>query len=232
MIFKIITLFPEFFESPFKTGLLGKAVESGKIVIEVIDLRNFSDDKFRRCDDYPYGGGSGMVLLAEPLFKAIEYCRKDETEIIVPSASGLMLNQDLIKKFSQKNELCIICGHYEGIDQRVIDEFSDYEISIGDYVLSGGEFSALVIIDAIARYVPGFMSNEESLLEESFENDLLEYPQYTRPSVYRDRAVPEVLLSGNHEKIKSWKLEKSIDKTRKNRPDLFKRHLKRKLTGE
>lgn len=232
MIFKIITLFPEFFESPLKTGLLGKAIDSGKIVIEVIDLRKFSDDKFRRCDDYPYGGGSGMVLLADPLFKAVKNCKTEETEVIIPSARGQLLNQDLIKKFSQKNELCFICGHYEGIDQRVIDEFSDYEVSIGDYILSGGEFSTLVIVDAVARYVPGFMSNEESLLEESFENDLLEYPQYTRPSDYEDMAVPEVLLSGNHEKIKNWRLEKSIEKTRKNRPDLFKRYLKRKLTGE
>lgn len=232
MIFKILTLFPEFFKTPFESGLLGKAVESGKIDIEVVDLRSFSEDKFRRCDDYPYGGGSGMVLMPGPIFRALESIKTEKTRVYLTSASGEVLNNQTVKELSDDEEICIICGHYEGIDQRIIDSFVDKEISIGDYVLSGGEYAALVIIDAIARHVPGFMSNEESLVDESFENGLVEYPQFTRPAEISGMEVPEVLLSGHHENISNWRFQKSLEKTRKIRPDLYKRFLLRKILGE
>jgi len=232
LIFKIITLFPEFFETPLKTGLLGKAVESGIIKVEIIDLRSYSEDKFRRCDDSPYGGGSGMVLLPAPLFKAIESNKGNDTKVVMPGPGGTVLTQDLVKQLTHEKEICFICGHYEGIDQRVVDKHVDMEISVGDYVLSGGEYATLVIVDAVSRYVPGFMSNSDSLLEESFEGDLLEYPHYTRPAEFRGMKVPEVLINGNHKKISEWRLEKSIEKTSRVRPDLYKRYLFRKLVGE
>ena len=199
-----------------------RAVDSGIIRIEIIDLKSFSEDKFHRVDDYPYGGGSGMVLKPEPLFRAIESIRNEKTKVILTTPSGLPLNQNIVKELAKEEDICIICGHYEGVDQRVIDRYVDCELSIGDYVLSGGEYAALVILDAIARYVPGFMSNPDSLNEESFEDDLLEYPHYTRPYDLEGWRTPDILLSGNHEKIKKWRIEKRIEKTKKIRPDLYK----------
>jgi tRNA (guanine37-N1)-methyltransferase len=233
LIFKIVTLFPEFYKSPLESGLLGKAVSSGLIRIEIIDLRDYTGDKFKRCDDSPYGGGTGMVLKPEPLFKALESIGKNAGNFITAMApAGEKLDQELVKKLSQKNEIVIICGHYEGIDQRVIDKFVDLEISIGDYILSGGEFASLVIIDAVSRLIPGFMSNEESVVNESFENYLIEYPQYTRPEVFQEMAVPEVLLSGDHEKIAKWRLDRSIERTKNVRPDLYKKFLINYMSGE
>ena len=232
MIFKIYTLFPDFFESPLSSGLMGKAVSSGIITFKIIDIREYSEDKFKRCDDYPFGGGSGMVLTPGPLFRAITENENSGSKIIYVTPSGKTLNQTFIKELSQLEEVSIICGHYEGIDQRVIDTFVDYEISIGDYVLSGGEYAALVIADAAARYVPGFMSNSDSLVEESFESDLLEYPHYSRPADFMGLKVPDVLLGGNHQDIASWRYNKRIEKTKGNRPDLYKKFLKRKLLGE
>ena len=224
--FKIITLFPEFFQGPLNSSLLQKAIMSNILKVDIIDLRNYAENKFHRCDDYTYGGGSGMVLMPGPLFKAIESQKGEKTKVILTSPSGMLLNQNLVKGLSQEEELCIICGHYEGVDQRVIDQYVDYEISIGDYILSGGEYAALVIIDAISRYIPGFMSNSDSLHEESFEDSLLEYAQYTRPSEIEGWKVPDILLSGNHEKIREWRLNNSIEKTRRVRPDLYKRYIK------
>lgn len=221
--FKVITLFPEFFNSPLTSGLFGKAVEKGIIRTDILDLRNYSDDKFRRCDDSPYGGGSGMVLMPEPLFKCLEEVKNEKTFVIFATPSGHPLSQKLVKELSKKEEICIICGHYEGIDQRVIDRFVDIELSIGDYVVSGGEYAALVIMDAVARYEEGFMSNPSSLEEESFENGLLEYPHYTRPAKLNGMEVPEVLTSGNHAHIKKWRNEESLKKTEKFRPDLYKK---------
>ena len=232
MIFRIYTLFPEFFHSPSKSGLMGKAVESGIIKFEIIDIRNYSEDKFRRCDDYPYGGGSGMVLTPLPLFNAIEANEKGDSCILYTSPSGTPLTQDLVKKLGNLKEISVICGHYEGIDQRIIDRFVNKEVSIGDYVLSGGEYAALVITDAVARYIPGFMSNKDSLLEESFESDLLEYPHYTRPSEFREMSVPDVLIEGDHKKIAQWRHEKRVEKTKGVRPDLYKKYLKRLILGE
>jgi len=232
LIFRIYTLFPEFFGSPVKSGLMGKAVDSGIIKFEIIDIRSYSEDKFNRCDDYPYGGGSGMVLQAGPLSRAIDANEKGKSMRVYVTPSGKPLTQSLVKEMSLVNELSILCGHYEGIDQRVIDEYVDEEISIGDYVLSGGEYAALILTDAVARYVPGFMSNEESLVEESFEDDLLEYPHYTRPAELGGVKVPDVLLSGNHRGIEKWREEKRIEKTRAVRPDLYKKYLMRKIRGE
>ena len=232
MIFKIYTLFPDFFITPLRSGLMGKAQESGIIDFKIIDIREYSEDRFKRCDDYPYGGGSGMVLTPAPLFRAIEENECSGSKIVYTSPSGVKFNQELVGEMSRFNEISIICGHYEGIDQRVIDTFVDYEISIGDYVLSGGEYAALVITDAIARHIPGFMSNSDSLVEESFESDLLEYPQYSRPADYNGLKVPEVLLSGNHKDIAEWRYSKRIEKTKGIRPDLYKKFLKRKILGE
>jgi len=232
LIFKIYTLFPDFFITPLRSGLMGKAQESGIIDFKIIDIREYSEDRFKRCDDYPYGGGSGMVLTPGPLFRAIEENESSGSKIVYTSPSGVKFNQELVGEMSSFNEISIICGHYEGIDQRVIDTFVDYEISIGDYVLSGGEYAALVITDAIARYIPGFMSNSGSLVEESFESDLLEYPHYSRPADYNGLKVPEVLLSGNHKDIAEWRYSKRIEKTKGIRPDLYKKFLKRKILGE
>ena len=233
MIFKIITLFPEFFTSPLKSGLLGKAINNGVIKIEIIDLKEFTGDKFNRCDDSPYGGGTGMVLKPEPLFNALKTIGENSQNFITAmTPAGEKLEQNLVKKLSSEKEIVIICGHYEGIDQRVIDKFVDLEISVGDYILSGGEFASLVLIDAVSRLIPGFMSNEESVVDESFENHLLEYPQYTRPEVFEDMTVPEVLLSGDHKKIAKWRLGRSLEKTRKARPDLYKQYLINFMSGE
>lgn len=232
MIINIITLFPEFFKSPLETGLLGKAINSKIITINLVDLRLFSENKHNRCDDYSYGGGSGMVLKPAPMIKAIKSVKKNETLTLLTTPAGKMLNQNTVKELYEQKEFTIVCGHYEGVDQRVIDRHIDIEISIGDYILSGGEFASLVIVDTIARYVPGFMSNKESLVEESFENDLLEYPQYTRPDNFEDMKVPDILLSGNHSEIEKWRLQKSIEKTKKIRPDLYKKYLSRINKGD
>ena len=232
MIFRIYTLFPEFFHSPLQTGLMGKAVKAGIVKFDIVDIRDYSEDKFKRCDDYPYGGGSGMVLTPAPLFKAIEANENDDSFILYASPSGTPLSQDYVKDLSRLNEISIICGHYEGIDQRVIDKYVSKEISIGDYVLSGGEYAALVITDAVARYIPDFMSNRDSLLEESFVSDLLEYPQFTRPPEFNGMNVPEVLLSGNHKEIAKWRHEKRIEKTKIVRPDLYKKYITRLIPGE
>jgi tRNA (guanine37-N1)-methyltransferase len=232
LIFKIATLFPDFFSSPLRTGLLGKAIESGIISVTITDIRDFATDKYRSCDDYPYGGGSGMVLMPGPVAGAIESLREEGTRVVLTSASGTLLTQGLVKELSRHEDLCIVCGRYEGVDQRVIDRHVDYEISVGDYVLSGGEYAALTIMDAVSRYVPGFMSNRESLSEESFEMDLLEYPHYTRPEDIFGMTVPDVLVSGNHKNISRWRLDQGVEKTRRVRPDLYRKYLFRKISGE
>ena len=216
--------------SPLSTGLLGKAVETGLVQARIIDLREFSQDRFRRCDDYPYGGGSGMVLQAPVILRALDSL--GEAFTLYPTPGGRVLNQDLVKKLSAEKEITLICGHYEGIDQRVIDTAVDMEISVGDYVLSGGEFAALVIIDAVARYVPGFMSNKESLEDESFEKNLLEYPQYTRPPEVNGLSVPDILTGGDHGSILKWRQEKRIEKTRRVRPDLYRKYILNTIRGD
>lgn len=216
----ILTLFPDFFESPFNSGLLGKFKEKQAGLFNIVDIRSYSTDKFHRCDDYPYGGGSGMVMKVEPLSAALDSLERPG-HVMYTSPSGVPFTQEMVKDLSVLDDITILCGHYEGIDQRIIDRYVDQEVSIGDYVLSGGEFAALVMVDAVVRYLPGFMSNAGSLEEESFENGLLEYPHYTRPASFQGMEVPDVLLSGNHAEIAKWRHEKAVEKTKRVRPDLL-----------
>lgn len=220
MKFTLLTLFPELCTEYFRHSILSKAVDKGFVEYSVINIRDFAKDKHKTCDDSPYGGGAGMVLLPEPLGCALDSVNAGTKRVIFPTPSGVRFNQSLARDFSKEQELVILCGRYEGIDQRIIDLYVSDEISLGDYVLSSGEIAAMVIIDAVYRLIEGVISTE-SLKEESFSNNLLEYPHYTRPESYRGIKVPEVLISGHHAKIEEWRLQKSVEKTKKNRPDLL-----------
>lgn len=226
LIIHVLTLFPEFFESPFNVSIIKRALDKGLIQIELINIRDFSRDKHKKVDDYPYGGGSGMVMKPEPIFEAVDYVEKtiegERRRIILMSPQGKTFNQSLARELSTEKNLVFICGHYEGIDERVKTLITD-EISIGDYILTGGEIPALAIIDAVTRLVPGVLGSSQSLEEESFSDGLLEYPQYTRPEVYRGLKVPDVLLSGNHKEIELFRRRESLIRTREKRPDLFKK---------
>ena len=222
MKFTVLTLFPEILESYFKSSIMAKAVEKALIEYEIVNIRDFALNKHKNCDDYPYGGGAGMVLKPEPLALALDSVGAAGKRTLYPSPSGKLFKQDYAADLSGEKELIIICGRYEGIDQRIIDSYVDDEICIGDYILSSGEVAALTVIDCVYRLLDGVISSD-SLEEESFSNGLLEYPQYTRPEVFRDMKVPEVLLSGHHENIKKWRLEKSLEKTENYRPDLLNR---------
>ncbi len=217
----ILTLFPEMF-APLKESIIKRAVESGKIEINVINIRDFALPPHYKCDDEPFGGGAGMVMMCDPLFKCIESVLTDKSKIFYMSPRGKTFSQGLARELSTYEHLILLCGHYEGIDQRVIDYFNIEELSIGDYVLTGGELPAMVVADSVIRLLPGVI-RAESTQEESFSDNLLEYNQYTRPAVYRDMAVPEVLLNGHHKKIKDFQHEQSIEITKKNRPDLLKK---------
>ena len=219
MKFDVLTLFPEMFES-LDESIIGRAKEKGLIEINLINIRDFSKNKHKKVDDTPYGGGAGMVLIPDVIYDAYSSIKDEEAKVIYLSPQGKVLNQEKVKELAQENHLILLCGHYEGIDQRVLDEIVDEEISIGDYVLTGGELPAMVLIDSVSRYVEGVL-NRESVKEESFSNKLLEYPQYTRPEEFRGRKVPEVLISGHHEKIKKWREQKSLEVTKKKRPDLL-----------
>ncbi len=222
MKIKVLSLFPEIIDSFFTSSIMAKAVEKGIIDYSLVNIRDFAEDKHNTCDDAPYGGGAGMVLKAEPLAGALDSIDGLRKRVIYPSPSGIVFDQDQAKRLSEYDELVFICGRYEGIDQRIIDMYVDEEISIGDYVISSGEISTLVIIDAVYRLLEGVIS-DESLLEESFTDGLLEYPHYTRPFDFRGLTVPEVLLSGHHLKISEWRRNERIRKTRKNRPDILNR---------
>ena len=219
MKFDVLTLFPEMFDSLNKS-IIGKAIEKQIININLINIRDFSKDKHKKVDDTPYGGGAGMVIRPDVVYDAYESVKTEDTKVIYLSPKGTKLNQKKVVELSKEDHLILLCGHYEGIDQRVIDEIVDEEISIGDYVLTGGEIPAMVLIDSISRYVDGVISND-SVEEESFTNNLLEYPQYTRPEEFHGKKVPEVLISGHHENIRKWRQEKSIEITKKKRPDLL-----------
>ena len=219
MKFNVLTLFPEMFE-PMKQSIIGRAIENGQIELNIINIRDFSKDKHKKVDDTPYGGGAGMVMRADVVYDAFKSIKDENTKLIYLSPKGLKLNQEKVKNLSKEKIITLLCGHYEGIDQRVLDEIVDEEISIGDYVLTGGEIPAMVLIDSISRYVDGVIA-KESVNEESFSDGLLEYPQYTRPEVFLGKKVPEVLLSGHHENIDKWRKEQSIEITKKNRPDLL-----------
>lgn len=220
MRFNVLTLFPEIPAAFFESSIMAKAVERGLITYNLVNIRDFAYDKHRTCDDLTYGGGAGMLLLPQPLSLALDSVQAAEKRVIYVTPSGKPFTQACAAEFARENELVFICGRYEGIDQRIIDEYVDDEISLGDYVMSSGELAALVIIDAVYRLIDGVISRE-SLEEESFSDGLLEYPQYTRPQIFRDRAVPEVLLSGHHEHIRKWRLEQRIRKTLAMRPDLL-----------
>jgi len=220
----ILTLFPEFFSGPLDVSIAKRAQENGLINIEIINIRDFSRDKHKKVDDYPYGGGCGMVMKPEPIYDAVDFAKKAVTSnnksIILLSPQGKVFNHKIAQELSSKEHLIFICGHYEGVDERVKAIITD-EISLGDYVLTGGEIPALAIIDATSRYIPGVLGCSQSSEEESFSYGLLEYPQYTRPKEYKGLKVPEILLSGNHEKIRLYRRREALIKTYKNRPDLF-----------
>ena len=222
MTLTVLTLFPEFVESYFATSIAARAVARGLIDYRTVNIRDFAQDRHGTCDDSPYGGGAGMVLMPGPLGRALDSVGALGKRTIYPTPSGNLLTASYAKELSGERELVLICGRYEGIDQRIVDLYVDDEISIGDYVLSSGELAALVIIDAVFRLGEGVI-NRDSLNEESFIDGLLEYPQYTRPEVFAGLQVPEVLLSGNHASIREWRLRESVRKTKRNRPDLFAR---------
>lgn len=229
----VLTLFPDIVREYFRTSIVGKAVDRGLLEPEVVDIRGFADDRHRTCDDAPYGGGAGMVLLAEPLAAALDAVDAKARHVVFPTPSGVPFRQGDALRLSRCDEIVLICGRYEGIDQRIIDEYVDEELSIGDYVLSSGELAAMVIIDAVYRLRDGMLKSE-SVQDESFQDGLLEYPHYTRPETFRSRRVPEVLLSGHHARIARWRRDQQLIRTARNRPDLL-RHLQldnaeRKLT--
>ena len=217
----VLTLFPEMF-APLFESVIGRAVSGGKLNIKIVNIRDYAENKHFKCDDYPFGGGAGMVMMPQPIGSAIEAADPDHrAHRIYMSPRGRVFTQKRAVELSELGDILILCGHYEGVDQRVIDLYIDEELSVGDYVLTGGELPAMVVCDCVARYVEGVISGE-SLKDESFSAGLLEYPQYTRPAVYKGLSVPEVLLSGNHEKVEKWRREQSLEITRKNRPDLLK----------
>lgn len=225
MNFHVLTLFPDMIEQGLHTSILGKAMEKGCITLETTNIRDFSANKYNRVDDYPYGGGAGMVMEAEPVYRA---CKSVEAGIGRPARTvyltpqGRVLNQAIVEELAMEEELILLCGHYEGIDERVLEEVVTDYISIGDYVLTGGELGAMVLIDAVSRFVPGVLSNEESSQFESLQDNLLEYPHYTRPEEWHGKKVPPVLLSGDHRKIEAWRHEQSVKRTKERRPDLLK----------
>ncbi len=221
----VLTLFPEMFV-PVQTSMLGRAEEKGILEIRLTDIRDFSNNKHKKTDDYPFGGGGGMVMMPDPIFGAMEHIGARGKKLVYMSPRGKVLDEDKVKELSQLEELVILCGHYEGVDQRVLDYWDAEEISIGDYVLTGGELPAMVLIDAVARLLPGVLGNEHSAMEESVYSGLLEYPQYTQPREYEGLQVPEVLYGGNHKLIEEWKFRQSLLLTKARRPEMFERFIR------
>ncbi len=217
----ILTLFPQMF-APVKESIIKRAVDKKLLEINIVDIREFSKDKHKKCDDYPFGGGAGMLMQVEPLYYAIKSVQSGNSKLIFPSPQGKVFNQNMAKELSEEEHLVFICGHYEGVDERIFELFNIEEISLGDFVLTGGELPSMVMVDAISRLVDGVISRE-SLESESFSNNLLEYPQYTRPSSFMGLDVPEVLLSGNHQEIEKWRNEQSLKRTKERRKDLLKK---------
>lgn len=235
MFFHVLTLFPDMIMDGLNTSILGRAMEKGCIKAEAVNIRDYTLDKHQKVDDYTYGGGAGMLMQAQPVYDCtqavlaqIEERKQSEenvtekpTRVIYVTPQGSVFNQQMAADFAKEEDLIFLCGHYEGIDERALEEVVTDYVSIGDYVLTGGELPAMVMIDAIARLVPGVLNNDESAMTESFGNGLLEYPQYSRPQVWREKEVPPVLLSGNHKLIEKWRLEQSIERTKERRPDLY-----------
>ena len=226
-IAQVFTLYPDCFPGPLDKGLYGKAMEKKIWDLKTVDIREYALDKHKTVDDTPYGGGSGMLLKPDVVAKSLDANIKNGEKIFYLSPRGKVFNQNIAKKISKENKVNLICGHFEGIDQRVLDNREIEEISIGDFVLSGGESASYVFLDAILRLIPGVIGNEESKNEESFENGLLEYPQYTKPQIWEEKSVPNVLLSGDHAKIKDWRLTQSKAITRHRRPDLWQKYNKK-----
>lgn len=226
MIIDILTLFPEMFTA-VKSSMLGKAEEKGILEIRLTDIRDYTLDKHKKTDETPFGGGAGMVMTCDPIFRALEHVDAEKKKIVYMSPKGKIPDREKLQQLSREDELVILCGHYEGIDQRILEHFDIEEISIGDYILTGGEPAAIVLTDAVARLIPGVLSSEESAMDESVYSGLLEYPHYTKPREYRGMDVPQVLLSGDHKAIKLWKLEESLKLTKERRPDMFEEFCKR-----
>lgn len=225
MNFKVLTLFPEMFDNFLKASVIGKAIENNLINVELVNVRDFSENKHKSVDDTSYGGGPGMVMTPQPLQAAIEFSMKNNSKIIFLSPKGQKLTQKKVNSLALEEDLILLCGHYEGIDQRIIDKYVDEEISIGDYVLTGGELGAMVLIDSIGRLVKDVIGDENSFKEDSHYNGLLDYPHYTKPQTFDEMKVPDVLISGNHKKINEWRENQSILQTYKKRPDMIKKIL-------
>ena len=221
----VLTLFPEMFAA-VKTSMLGRAEKNGLLEINLVNIRDYTLNKHKRVDDYPFGGGVGMLMQAEPIFRSLQAINAADKKIIYMSPKGKILNQEKIKELSKEENLVVLCGHYEGIDQRILDYWDVEEISIGDYILTGGEPAAIVMIDAVSRMIPGVLGHQEGVMEESIYSGLLEAPQYTKPREYEGLAVPDVLLSGHHENIHLWQFEEALKVTKERRPDLFEEYLK------
>ena len=223
MIIEVLTLFPEMFPGPLSAGVTGRGLASGLVTLRVHNLRDYTHDRHRQVDDVPYGGGAGMVLKPEPIFEAVR-ARTGTGPIILLTPQGELLNQGLVRELATHDDLYLICGRYEGVDERVAAHLVDREISIGDYVLTGGELPAMVLIDAVSRLVTGVLGSEESPKDESFDQHLLEYPHYTRPAEFEGHPVPEVLRSGHHAEIERWRRAQAAERTRRRRPDLLDHH--------
>ena len=223
---QVFTLYPEVFPGPLSKGLYGKALSSNLWKLKVVNIRDSADDKHKTVDDTPYGGGTGMLLKPDVLAKSLDENRNENERILYLSPKGKKFDQNLAKGLAKEKSLSIICGHFEGVDERILSTRNIEEVSIGDYVLSGGESAAYVVIDSILRLLPGVLGNENSKLDETFENGLLEYPQFTKPQIWEEKAVPDVLLSGDHNKIKHWRLSQSEAITRDRRPDLWEKYKK------
>lgn len=230
MNFHVLTLFPEMILQGLNTSILGRSMEAGRIALEAVNIRDYTVSKHKKVDDYPYGGGAGMLMQAQPVYDAylavensITKKNSGKTRVIYLTPQGKTFNQNMAKELAKEEDLIFLCGHYEGIDERVLEEIVTDFVSIGDYVLTGGELPAMVMIDAIARMVPGVLGNQDSGENESFSNYLLEYPQYSRPEIWQGKKVPEVLLSGDHAKVEEWRLERSLEKTKEKRPDLYEK---------
>ncbi|MGN0307139.1 MAG: tRNA (guanosine(37)-N1)-methyltransferase TrmD [Lachnospiraceae bacterium] len=233
MNFHILTLFPEMVLQGLNTSIIGRACEKGLLSVEAVNIRDYTLDKHKKVDDYPYGGGAGMLMQAQPIYDAyLHIMQKIEARqhprVIYLTPQGRVFNQELAVELAAQKDLILLCGHYEGVDERVLEEIVTDYISIGDYVLTGGELPAMVLVDAVSRMVPGVLSNQESPETESFGNGLLEYPQYTRPEEWRGKKVPEVLLSGHHKNIEKWRMEEALKRTAERRPDLMKLYLHEK----
>ncbi len=224
MKFDILTIFPEIFDTVLGSSIIGRAQEKGLVSVDAHNIRDFSKDKHKKTDDYPYGGGNGLVMLAQPIYDAYRSIVKElnyRPHFIYMSPQGKPLDQKLVEDLSKHEHIILLCGHYEGVDERILEELVDEEISIGDYVLTGGELPAMVLVDAVSRAIPGVLSNEESYEEESHKDGLLEYPQYTRPADFMGKKVPEVLLSGHHANITKWRRLQALRRTKARRPDMY-----------